>query len=232
MERETDGHARWTLIGAAVGSVLLLMSAVLWLRPDPEPQALDLPAPWQPPPEMVVAEPSRSVVPSAEPSLPLPLPPSPTRTKSPEPQAQRPTTRPPATRRPTTTPTTRPPERPNLSLRADGDADGSTKAQGRRFNDVRDGDLGTFWSPVGSTGEISAKWPVPVTLSRVRIREVSGGGRIRAWQLRNHAGNAVLASGGGVGEIRFGRVTLRKVTLVIFRSDGTPRVAEFETFES
>jgi hypothetical protein len=225
---EASTRARWTLIGAAVGSVLLLGTAALVLRPDKEEPALSFAEPWEPP--SAAARPSPS-----EPNDPaiVPVPPrstGPAGARATRPTATlRPRTRPPATRAPATRPAP-PRAEPNLSLRADGEADGSTKAQGTSFKDVRDGDLGTFWSPIGETGEISNKWPVPVTVSRIRIREAPGGGRIGAWQVRNHDNDAVLAAGNGAGVITFASVSLRKITFVILGANGTPRVGEYETF--
>jgi hypothetical protein len=69
-----------------------------------------------------------------------------------------------------------------------------------------------------------------VTVSRIRIREAPGGGRIGAWQVRNHDNDAVLAAGNGAGVITFASVSLRKITFVILGADGTPRVGEYETF--
>ena len=216
-------RARWTLISAVAGSLLLFGFAVLALRPTPPEQELAVAGPWEPPsaaapPPIVSSEPDDQATTAA-----------PARTSSPSktPATRRPTTRPPVTRTPSKRPT--PPAGPNLSLRADGEADGSTKAQGRSFKDVRDGDLGTFWSPIGTTGEISIKWPVPVTVSRIRIREAPGGGRIGAWQVRNHDNDALLATGDGAGTIAFAPVSLRKITFVILGADGMPRVAEYET---
>ena len=215
-------RARWTLVGAVVGSLLVVGFTVLVLRPVQPEQVLEVAGPWEPP--SAVAPP---VVPS-EPEDQATTPP-PARTSNPPKAAvtRRPTSRPPVSRTPSKRPT--PSAGPNLSLRADGEADGSTKAQGRSFKDVRDGDLGTFWSPIGTTGEISIKWPVPVSVSRIRIREASGGGRIGSWQVRNHDDNAVLAAGNGAGTITFAPVSLRKITFVILAADGTPRVAEYET---
>ena len=44
----------------------------------------------------------------------------------------------------------------NLSLGAG--ADGSSKASGTSYGNVKDGSLSTYWSPSGSTGSISIKW--------------------------------------------------------------------------
>ena len=221
-----SARARWTLVGAVVGSLLVVGFTVLVLRPAPPEPALEVAGPWEPP--SAVVPPAVPPVVASEPEDQATTPP-PARTSTPPKAAvtSRPTTRPPVTRSPSKRPA--PPAGPNLSLRADGEADGSTKAQGRSFKDVRDGDLGTFWSPIGTTGEISIKWPVPVSVSRIRIREASGGGRIGSWQVRNHDNNAVLAAGDGAGTITFAPVSLRKITFVILAADGTPRVAEYET---
>jgi pectate lyase len=88
----------------------------------------------------------------------------------------------------------------------------------------------TFWSPEGPTGEISIKYDTPVTLSRVIIRGAAGGGAIQAWRLSDHDTGDALASGTGAGSIAFAPRRLRKITFEILRADGTPRVAEFETY--
>lgn len=221
MIKDASAGARWTLAGAVATSVVVLGVAVYLVgRPDPEPPPLAVAGPWEPP--VVAGSPIPWVSESSRPPA----------TKAPV--SRRPTTPPPARKTTppprTTTPTAKPPvPPPNLSLRGDGGADGSTKAERRSFKDVRDGDLETFWSPVGETGEISVKWPVPVTVGRIVIRE-RGERRIGGWQVRNHDNDALLASGSGAGEIRFRAVALRKVTFVIVGSDGTPRVAEYEAF--
>ena len=221
---DASPRARWTLVGVVVGSILLLGLTVLMFRPEKDEPALSFAEPWEPPsaaaPPPSPSEPDDDAI-----TGPVPVP-VPAKTTA---ATRRPATRPPVTHARTTRPAP-PPIGPNLSLRADGEADGSTKAEGTSFKDVRDGDLGTFWSPIGETGEISNKWPVPVTLSRIRIREAAGGGRIAAWQVRNHDNDALLASGTGAGVIRFAPVSLRKITFVILGAAGTPRVAEYETF--
>jgi hypothetical protein len=228
MLEDASTGARWTLAGAMIGSLLLLGAVALWWpSADPVSQEVALPGPWEPPTAATLP------VFSSAPAVPVATT-SPARTRSAtkRPAATRPpTTRPTATRPPSKRPAPEPTTGPNLSLRADGDADGSTKAEGTRFNDVRDGDLSSFWSPTRTTGEISVKWPVPVKLSRIEIREAPGDGRIRAWQLRNHTDDgAILASGTGAGVITFAPVSLRKITFVILSANGTPRVAEYRTF--
>ncbi|WP_433457946.1 pectate lyase family protein [Micromonospora sp. CA-248212] len=138
----------------------------------------------------------------------------------------------PTTPAPTTpAPTTPPPSGTNLSLGAG--ADGSSKASGTSYGNVRDGDIATYWSPAGSTGSISIKWGSATRVSRVTIREPSGTqGSIGSWQLVNHDTGAVLASGAGAGAITFAATTLSKITFKINSSSGTPRVGEFETYAS
>ncbi|MEU7923710.1 pectate lyase [Micromonospora sp. NPDC049107] len=138
----------------------------------------------------------------------------------------------PTTPAPTTpAPTTPPPSGTNLSLGAG--ADGSNKASGTSYGNVRDGDIATYWSPAGSTGSISIKWGSATRVSRVTIREPSGTqGSIGSWQLVNHDTGAVLASGAGAGAITFAATTLSKITFKINSSSGTPRVGEFETYAS
>ncbi|MCH7232489.1 hypothetical protein L0U85_16745 [Glycomyces sp. L485] len=117
----------------------------------------------------------------------------------------------------------------NLSIGAG--SDGSSKAGGTSYGNVRDGDMSTYWSPSGPTGRISIKWGSDVTVSAINIREASGAeGDIDSWQVVNHDTGAVLASGSGAGVISFSPTALRKIDFVITSSSGTPRVAEFETY--
>ena len=152
------------------------------------------------------------------------------------------------TTRQTTTTTTRPasstttttaasssggePTGTNLSLGAG--ADGTSKASGSSYGNVVDGNLGTSWSPSGTTGRVSAKWSSAVTVGSVVIREASGSvGTIRSWQLVNNDTGATLASGtSGIGTVSFTPVSLKKINLEILAANGTPAVAEFETYGS
>ncbi|MEV4583250.1 pectate lyase [Nonomuraea jabiensis] len=139
---------------------------------------------------------------------------------------------PPATPTPTISPTPSPtpsPGGPNLSIGAG--SDGSSKADGTSYGNVRDGNMSTYWSPAGSTGDISIKWGSATTVSRVVIREASGAeGGIGAWQLINAGTGAVLKSGSGAGAISFTPTSLSKITFRITGSASTPKVAEFETY--
>ncbi|MEU7920849.1 polysaccharide lyase family 1 protein [Micromonospora zamorensis] len=152
--------------------------------------------------------------------------------QTPPPTTPPPTTPPPTTPPPTTPPpTTPPPSGTNLSLGAS--ADGSSKASGTSYGNVRDGNISSYWSPAGSTGSISIKWGSATRVSRVIIREPSGTqGSIGSWQLVNHDTGAVLASGSGAGSISFSATSLSKITFKINSSSGTPRVGEFETYAS
>ncbi|MGW3889668.1 pectate lyase family protein [Micromonospora chokoriensis] len=149
------------------------------------------------------------------------------------PQTPPPTTPPPTTPPPTTPPPTTPPPSGGTNLSLGAGADGSSKASGTSFGNVRDGDITTYWSPAGSTGTISIKWGSATRVSRVVIREPSGTqGSIGSWQLVNNDNGAVLASGSGAGSISFSATSLSKINFKINSSGGTPRVAEFETYAS
>ncbi|MFF3932654.1 pectate lyase family protein [Streptomyces hirsutus] len=132
---------------------------------------------------------------------------------------------------PTTPPTdpTDPPTGTNLSLGAG--ADGSSKASGTSYGNVIDGNLSSYWSPSGSTGSVSVKWSSATSVSKISIREAAGSeGGIRAWRVLNNDTGAVLTSGSGAGVISFPKTSLKKVTFEITSSNGSPRVAEFETY--
>ena len=128
---------------------------------------------------------------------------------------------------PTPGPTT--PGGTNLSIGAG--SDGSSKADGTSYGNVRDGDVSTYWSPAGSTGSVSIKWGSSTAVSSVNIREASGSaGSIGSWRLINADTGAVLTSGSGAGVITFARTSLQKITFEITGATGTPKVAEFETY--
>ncbi|MFF3869300.1 polysaccharide lyase family 1 protein [Micromonospora sp. NPDC001898] len=155
---------------------------------------------------------------SCSPQTPSPTPTTPT---------PGPTTPTPGPTSPTPGPTS--PGGTNLSIGAG--SDGSSKASGTSYGNVRDGDMSTYWSPAGSTGSISIKWGSATTVSRIIIREASGAvGNIGSWRVTNGGTGAVLASGSGAGAITFPSTSLTKVTFEITNSTGTPKVAEFETY--
>ncbi|MEV8585596.1 pectate lyase [Streptomyces sp. NPDC051180] len=153
--------------------------------------------------------------PSPTPTTPTPTPTTPTPTPTPS--------------SPTTPPTTAPPGGTNLSLGAG--SDGSGKADGTSYGNVRDGSLSTYWSPPGTTGSVSIKWGSPTAVSSAVVKETSGAtGRIGSWRVVDAGTGSVLASGSGAGVITFARTTLSKLTFEITGSNGTPQVAEFETY--
>jgi pectate lyase len=144
-----------------------------------------------------------------------------------------PTTRP-TTTPPTTTPTT-PPTQPsgtNLSLASGAGADGSSKGSGTSYGNVKDGNIGTYWSPNGTTGSISIKWGSATTVSRINIRPASGSGTIGSYRVLNADTGAVLKTGTGSGVITFAATSLKKVTFEIQSASGTPQIGEFETYAS
>lgn len=144
--------------------------------------------------------------------------PSPTSTPTPTPTTPTPS--------PTPTPT---PTGTNLSIGAS--SDGSSKASGTSYGNLRDGDMDTFWSPAGATGSVSIKWPSATAISKINIREASGAtGAIGSWRVVNADTGTVLTSGRGAGVISFASTSLKKVTFEIASSSATPRVAEFETY--
>jgi pectate lyase len=117
----------------------------------------------------------------------------------------------------------------NLSIGAG--SDGSSKADGTGYGNVRDGDMSTYWSPDGSTGRISIKWGSATTVSTINIREAAGSeGHIGSWEVVDHDTGTVLTTGSGAGVITFTPTTLSKIDFVVSGSTGTPRVAEFETY--
>jgi hypothetical protein len=152
-------------------------------------------------------------------------PSSPTPSSSPRP-SNSPT--PPASPTPSSTSA---PSGPNLSIGAG--SDGSSKADGTSYGNVRDGNMSTHWSPNGATGDISIKWSSAKSIGRIVIRELAGStGRIGSWQVINANNGAVLKSGSGAGTITFTATSLTKITFRITSSSATPTVAEYETYAS
>lgn len=151
-------------------------------------------------------------------------------TPSPTPTTSTPTPTPSTTPTPTPTPTpTTTTSGTNLSL--SGGADGTSKASGTSYSNVRDGNVTTYWAPNATLGSVSVKWTTAQTVRRVVVRTASGGGTITAWQIRNADTGAVLASGTGVpGTVTFPATSTRKVTLQITGATAAPRIAELETY--
>ncbi|MEU6881005.1 pectate lyase [Streptomyces sp. NPDC046712] len=152
--------------------------------------------------------------------------------QTPAPTTPTPTTPTPSPTTPTPNPTTPGPTQPggtNLSIGAG--SDGSGKADGTSYGNVRDGDMSTYWSPAGATGSVSIKWGTATTVSAINIREAAGSvGSIGSWRVVNADTGAVLTTGSGAGVITFPRTALNKITFEITSSTGTPKIAEYETY--
>ncbi|HWS34421.1 MAG TPA: pectate lyase [Actinoplanes sp.] len=119
----------------------------------------------------------------------------------------------------------------NLSLTAG--ADGSSKASGTSYGNVRDGNTGTYWAPSSATGYVSVKWSSATSVSSAVVKQASGGGTISAWRVLNADSGAVLTSGSGSpSTISFSSVSLKKLTFEITSASAAPRIAEFETYSS
>jgi hypothetical protein len=119
----------------------------------------------------------------------------------------------------------------NLSL--SGGADGSSKASGTSYGNVKDGDAATYWAPNSATGYVSVKWSSATTVSSAVIKQASGGGSISAWRVLNADTGSQLASGSGSpSTITFSSASLKKLTFEITSASGAPRIAEFETYSS
>lgn len=159
---------------------------------------------------------------SCSPQTPSPTPTPTTTTPAPTPTATTPVP---------TTPTPGPTQPSGTNLSIGAGSDGSSKADGTSYGNVRDGNLGTYWSPAGSTGSVSVKWGSATTVSSLAIREAAGAtGAIGSWRVLNGDTGAVLTAGTGAGVITVPRTSLNKITFEIVSSAGTPRVAEFETY--
>ncbi|WP_435210277.1 pectate lyase family protein [Streptomyces sp. bgisy034] len=145
--------------------------------------------------------------------------------------AQTPTPTPTTPTTPPTTPTPDPTQPSGTNLSIGAGSDGSSKAGGTSYGNVRDGDMSTYWSPSGSTGSVSIKWGSATAVSSVAIREAAGSaGVIGSWRLLNADTGAVLATGSGADVITFPQTSLKKITFEITGATGTPKVAEFETY--
>jgi hypothetical protein len=132
---------------------------------------------------------------------------------------------------PTASPTTGPTQPSGTNLSIGAGIDGSSKASGTSYGNAIDGSLSTYWSPTGTTGDISVKWGSALTVSTLNIREASGSDNIiGSWQVINADTGTVLKSGSGAGVITFASTSLKKVTFRITGASGAPKVAEFETY--
>jgi hypothetical protein len=117
----------------------------------------------------------------------------------------------------------------NLSLT--GGADGSSKASGTSYGNVKDGNTSTYWSPSSATGYVSVKWSSATSVSQAVVKQASGGGSISAWRVLNGDSGAVLTSGSGSpSTINFSTASLKKLTFEITGASSAPRISELETY--
>ncbi|WP_306214141.1 pectate lyase family protein [Actinoplanes sp. RD1] len=149
------------------------------------------------------------------------------------PTPTQPTTSPTPSQSPPASPSPSPSQPSGVNLSLAGGADGSSKASGTSYGNVKDGNLATIWSPAGTTGSVSVKWDAATTVSRVVVREQAGSeGTVTAWRLLNADTGAVLATGSRAGVVTFAATSAKKITFDITAASGTPKIAEFETYAS
>jgi pectate lyase len=122
----------------------------------------------------------------------------------------------------------------NLAITGPGaGSDGSSKASGSSYNNVRDGDDNTYWSPSSTTNEeITVKWSGQVSSNTIILKEV--GNRVSGWQLETREG-VVLGSGSSIGaslQVDYPDVSTDKIFLYLFSASATPQIGEFEVYDA
>ncbi len=120
----------------------------------------------------------------------------------------------------------------NLTLTASGaGADGSSKASGSSYNNVRDGDTTTFWSPASSSGEyVAVKWSGDISSTTIILREPSNS--VTDWHLETKEGQ-ILASGSSIGNellIQYNLISTQKIYLYLNSASSIPQISEFEVY--
>lgn len=121
----------------------------------------------------------------------------------------------------------------NLAVTGPGvGADGSGKASGTSYGDVKDANLQSYWQAPGNNGQrVSLKWSSAVSANQVILREQ--GNNVTGWRLVNNDNGAVLASGSSIGSnrtVNFGTVSTKKLNLEILSARTAARIAEFEVY--
>lgn len=122
----------------------------------------------------------------------------------------------------------------NLSTTGTGvSSDGSSKASGTSYGNVRDEDMSTIWSPASTSDEnITIKWNSNTTSNTVIIKEVTN--NVTSWQLEDKDKN-VLATGTTLGsskQIDYASTTTKKIRLVINSASAIPQIGEFEVYNA
>lgn len=121
----------------------------------------------------------------------------------------------------------------NLAITGPGaGADGSSKASGISYGDVKDANLQSYWQPSSNSGQrVSVKWSSAISANQVILREQ--GSNVTSWRLVNNDNGAVLATGTSIGSnrtVNFSTVSTKKLNLEILTASGAPRIAEFEVY--
>ena len=122
----------------------------------------------------------------------------------------------------------------NLAITGPGaGADGSGKASGTSYGNVKDANMQSYWQAPANNGQrVSVKWSNPVSVSRVVVREL--GNAVNSWQLVNNDNGAVLASGSTLGSaktIDLASISTSKLNLNIVSASSAARIAEFEVYQ-
>ncbi len=110
-------------------------------------------------------------------------------------------------------------------------ADGSSKASGTSYNNVRDGDTTTYWSPNGNTGHVAVKWSSQVTSNMIILRELTNS--VTSWSLETREG-VELGSGSSIGRelrIAYTDISTDKIYLYIDGADAPPQIGEVEVYQ-
>lgn len=121
----------------------------------------------------------------------------------------------------------------NLAITGPGaGADGSSKASGISYTDIRDGNIQSAWQPTSTSNQrVSVKWSSAVQVNQVVLKEI--GSAVTSWRLINNDNGAQLASGTNIGSnrvINFTAINSKKLNLEIASATSAPRIAEFEVY--
>ncbi|RVT47512.1 pectate lyase [Rheinheimera sediminis] len=121
----------------------------------------------------------------------------------------------------------------NLAITGPGAAaDGSSKASGISYTNIRDGNSQSAWQPTTPSNQrVSVKWSSAVQLNRVVLKEL--GSAVTSWRLVNNDNGAQLASGTTIGSnkiINFATISSKKLNLEVISASSAPRIAEFEVY--
>lgn len=121
----------------------------------------------------------------------------------------------------------------NLAINGPGaGSDGSSKASGISYTDIRDGNMQSAWQPTAANNQrVSVKWNSAVQLNRVVLKEI--GSAVTSWRLVNNDNGAQLASGTTIGSnriINFPTISSKKLNLEVVSASSAPRIAEFEVY--